>query len=177
MMHRIITRLSTAAAVLLVAAPAALAHSGHDHGESSLLMGLMHPLGGLDHLLTMLAVGLVAGRMGGRALWLLPLSFASAVLVGAVFGFAGVSTITAEAVILLSVLVIGVLALMPLRVDVRVLSLLCCGFGLAHGMAHGAEAPAAGQSLYVLGFMLSTLALHALGLAFGLAMRKPAVRA
>ena len=41
----------------LAAAPA-LAHP--DHGAASLASGLAHPLGGLDHLLAMLAVGLFA---------------------------------------------------------------------------------------------------------------------
>ena len=37
--------------------------------------GLTHPFTGLDHMLAMVAVGLWASQIGGRALWLLPLTF------------------------------------------------------------------------------------------------------
>ena len=52
-------------ALMLLASPA-LAHTGHDHG-SGFLAGITHPLFGPDHLLAMLAVGLWAGVVGGRA--------------------------------------------------------------------------------------------------------------
>ena len=37
--------------------------------------GLSHPFSGLDHILAMVAVGLWAAQLGGRALWLVPLTF------------------------------------------------------------------------------------------------------
>lgn len=49
-------KLFTAAALLL--APAlAFAHPGH--GDNGLVAGISHPLGGIDHLLAMVAVGFV----------------------------------------------------------------------------------------------------------------------
>ena len=36
--------------------------------------GFSHPLSGLDHILAMVAVGLFATCLGGRALWLVPLT-------------------------------------------------------------------------------------------------------
>ena len=45
-------------------------------------------------------------------------------------------------------------------------------FGLFHGNAHGLEAPAEGAGLYALGFVLSTITLHVLGLAMGLSAQK-----
>ena len=53
MIKRTLVRLSTLA-VLLAAATAASAHTGH--GTHHLMEGLAHPFG-LDHLLAMLAVG------------------------------------------------------------------------------------------------------------------------
>ena len=88
-MHRNVLRLATAlaAAAPPVLVPAlASAHPGHDAAD--LVHGFMHPLGGIDHILAMVAVGLLAARMGGRALLLVPASF---VLTMAVAGLAGMA--------------------------------------------------------------------------------------
>jgi urease accessory protein len=65
-----IVRLLVAAAIL-VAPGAALAHPGHG-AELGLYAGLAHPWSGIDHVLAMTAVGLLAARLGGRALWAVP---------------------------------------------------------------------------------------------------------
>lgn len=57
---------------VLFAAPAA-AHTGAGV-SAGLWHGVLHPLGGLDHLLTMLSVGVFAALLGGRARWLVPAS-------------------------------------------------------------------------------------------------------
>ena len=58
------------ALALLIAGPAS-AHSGAGT-VFSFQAGLLHPLGGPDHLLAMFAVGLLAAQLGGRAIWLVP---------------------------------------------------------------------------------------------------------
>ena len=63
----------------------AQAHVSSDH-TNSVLNGLSHPLLGLDHILAMLAVGLWAAQLGGRATWLVPASFVSLMIVGGVLG-------------------------------------------------------------------------------------------
>src|ERR1051325_2090722 len=68
---------------------AALAHVG-DHSHMSFTEGLLHPFSGVDHVLAMVAVGLWASQLGGRALWLLPLPFPAVVAVGAALGLRGV---------------------------------------------------------------------------------------
>ena len=61
---------------------AAHAHSGH--GEAAgFAHGFMHPLGGPDHVLAMVAVGMLAYRLGGRALWLIPSAFLLVMGIGA----------------------------------------------------------------------------------------------
>ena len=53
----------------LILPTAALAHSGHDHG--SVGGGFAHPLGGADHVLAMVALGLadaVLEKFGGDSL-------------------------------------------------------------------------------------------------------------
>src|SRR3954464_10367112 len=74
--------LSAAAFATCLLAPAAFAHPGHDSG-SGLSAGFLHPFLGLDHLLAMIAVGILAGQRGGRALVSLPASFIVAMIFGA----------------------------------------------------------------------------------------------
>src|SRR3954463_15255371 len=59
----------TIAAALTLVPTAAFAHPGigEMHGFSH---GFAHPLGGLDHMLAMVTVGIFAWQLGGRALWL-----------------------------------------------------------------------------------------------------------
>ena len=44
----------------------------HSYGGGGILSGFLHPLLGLDHLLAMLAVGILSAQIGGRALWSVP---------------------------------------------------------------------------------------------------------
>src|ERR1700712_2124331 len=69
---------------------AALAHPGHGAATGA-EAGFLHPLMGADHILAMVAVGLLAALRGGRALWALPLSFLTLMSVGAGLGMAGVA--------------------------------------------------------------------------------------
>src|SRR6266404_5261532 len=84
-MHR--TALRIAAVLLALAPTVAFAHPGHD--GASLVSGFLHPLGGFDHIIAMVAVGLLAARLGGRALWLVPASFVAAMAVAGLAGMAG----------------------------------------------------------------------------------------
>jgi urease accessory protein len=59
-------QVATALAVAMVV-PAAQAHIG-SHG-TGFGAGMAHPFIGLDHLLAMVAVGIWAALLGGRALW------------------------------------------------------------------------------------------------------------
>ena len=70
--------------VLLVPA-AAHAHGG-DVSAGGFVTGFLHPLTGLDHLLAILAVGVVAARRGGADLWRVPLFFAGMLVAGAALG-------------------------------------------------------------------------------------------
>ena len=99
----------TAFVVFFVFAPAAaLAHPGHD-GAGGLLHGLVHPVTGIDHVLAMIAVGLLAAQYGGRALWLVPTSFLVAMAVAGAIGMAGIPVQIVEVGIGLSVVVLGLM--------------------------------------------------------------------
>ncbi len=73
-MIRSIVKFGAAAMALVPLAASAHVGVGDTHG---FLAGFSHPLGGVDHILAMIAVGLFAAQLGGRALWLVPLTFVS----------------------------------------------------------------------------------------------------
>jgi urease accessory protein len=137
------------------------------------MSGLAHPLGGLDHILAMVAVGLWAAQRGGRALWIAPVTFVSVMAIGAGLGIAGFSLPLVAQGILASVLVLGVLIAAAVRLPLMASILLIGLFALFHGHAHGTEmAPAISSLIYGLGFMIATAALHAAGIGLGLAARQ-----
>jgi urease accessory protein len=152
-----------ASLVTLLTPAAALAHDGHAFGFAG---GVLHPLTGADHLLAMLAVGLWAGVLGGRAVWALPLAFVAALASGAVLGLSGLVLPGVEPGILASVVVLGAFAALALRLPLGVAVAGVAGFGLLHGMAHGAEV-AGPFAPFAAGFIASSIGLHLAGLAFG----------
>ena len=85
--------LAMGAFAIAISLPAiAQAHIGHDigHGEAiGFMHGLEHPIGGLDHILAMVAVGLWAAQLGGHAVWSVPLAFVGAMALGGVLGING----------------------------------------------------------------------------------------
>ena len=167
------TVLRTLLVPFLLAPGAALAHSGpagHDHG---FLHGFSHPLGGIDHLLAMIAVGLLAAHLGGRALWLVPLSFVSVMAFGGAIGFAQVQIPYVEVVIALSVVVLGALVALRTKVPVVAAMSIAGFFAIFHGHAHGAELPSGESALpYAAGFIAATALLHLVGIVIGLGFAK-----
>jgi urease accessory protein len=138
---------------------------GHVHGFAN---GLVHPLTGLDHICAMIAVGLWAAQRGGRALWLVPLTFVLAMTAGSALGMAGVSLPFVETGIIASVLILGVLIAASVRLPLAVSGLIVDVFALFHGQAHGLEMPGNASGLaYGAGFILATAGLHLLGISFG----------
>jgi hypothetical protein len=83
-----------------------MAHPGHG-AELGLAAGLAHPWSGIDHVLAMTAVGLLAARLGGRALWAVPAAFLSLMALGGIVTASGLSLPFAEVAIALSVAVFG----------------------------------------------------------------------
>ena len=107
-MRRTGLALGLAGAALMALPAAALAHTGHME-PGGFMHGFEHPLGGLDHLLAMVAVGLWAAQSGGRALLALPAAFVGAMILGGLAGMAGLPLPAVELGILGSVLALGAL--------------------------------------------------------------------
>lgn len=169
------TRLALASMAWLAAgASAALAHTGH--GTDGFTLGLLHPLTGTDHLLAMLAVGLWASFAPARLIWAAPAGFVVGMATGGVAGFAGFVLPGMEFTIVTSVILFGVLAFVAQQASGLIAFGLAAAFGAFHGMAHGAEMPAAVTALtYAAGVLLATIALHAGGVLFGLGVRRASV--
>src|SRR5258708_13527069 len=79
------TGLITAALTLIPAA--AFAHTGAPDAHG-FVWGFAHPFGGLDHVLAMVTVGILAWQLGGRALVLVPATFVLVMAAGAALGMA-----------------------------------------------------------------------------------------
>lgn len=155
-------------AAALLSAGAAQAHTVGAHG-AGFIAGFAHPFGGLDHLLAMIAVGLWAAQLGGRALWVVPAAFAGTMALGGIVGLAGYELSGFEQVVAASVLVLGMVIALALRMRTDLAAMLVGAFAVCHGLAHGAELPASAAPLgYVVGFILATALLHGVGCGLGL---------
>ncbi len=159
----------TSAALFL--ASTARAHPGHDgdHGLTwDFTGGALHPLGGLDHILAMVAVGIWAAQLGGRARWAVPAAFMVAMSAGAALGIGGAAFGGVEQAIAASVLALGLLVVTATRLPVAAGMAVAALFAVFHGLAHGAEMPVnAGGIGYGAGFLAATAALHASGVVLG----------
>jgi urease accessory protein len=130
--------------------------------------GLLHPLSGIDHLLVMIAVGVYAARLGGRALWIVPASFVAVMMLGGAIGMAGIGLPFVEIAIALSVVALGGAIALGLDMPAATAAALVGVFALFHGHAHGAEMPETVSGLaYGAGFVAATVALHLAGIGLG----------
>jgi urease accessory protein len=163
-----VTISAAAIALLPVAAAAHPGIAGHTHGFAS---GFSHPLSGIDHILAMIAVGLYAAHLGGRALWVVPSSFVSVMALAGVVGMAGVALPFAESGIALSLVVLGLAVGLQINVPILLASASVGCFAVFHGYAHGAAMLASMSGLtYSLGFICATMLLHVTGVALGVAI-------
>ena len=159
----------TAFVIFFVLAPAAaLAHPGHD-SAGGLLHGIVHPVTGIDHVLAVVAVGVLAALYGGRALWLVPMSFLVAMAAAGAIGMAGIPVQIMESGIGLSVVVLGLMIAFQIKPPTLVAMVVVGFFALFHGYAHGTETPngLAGLS-FAAGFLVATGVLLGVGVGLGL---------
>ncbi|SJM96521.1 HupE/UreJ family protein [Crenothrix polyspora] len=159
--------------LLLGISQSALAHTGMGttHG---FMAGFVHPWQGVDHLLVMFVIGLWGCVLGGRALWILPLSFLMLMAAGAGLSFVGISLPFAELWVASSVVVFGLIIGFNTRLSEHWATGLVMVFALFHGYVHAEEITSGTAHLpYVLGFLVATALLHLLGIGAGLFSTKP----
>jgi urease accessory protein len=158
-----------------------LAHIGL--GTNGFWTGLLHPLTGVDHLLAMLAFGILAAVVADRRIaWVTPGAFVGGMVIGGVLGIAGVGSGSVETAIAVSIAVPGALIAATLVPSFRLsvwVPAIALAVGAIHGIAHGSEVPgSAHPALYVAGFVAATICLHLSGVFVGTTVgRNAAVRA
>jgi urease accessory protein len=159
-------------ALLALSTPApVLAHAGSG-SQSVFVSGFLHPLGGLDHVLAMVTVGLLAAALGGRAILGIPAAVIGMMILGGLLGAAGVELPGFEWGIAASVIVLGLMVARGGLWPSGTVTGLVGTFGVFHGYAHGVTLPAAsGAAIYMLGFASTTLLLHVGGITAGVLMQ------
>src|SRR5262245_37141554 len=163
----LILRLCAVAFTLFPIAASAHVAFGDSHG---FMHGFSHPLSGIDHILAMVAVGLFAAHLGGRALWLVPMTFVSVMALAGFAGMAGVKLPFVEIGIGVSVVVLSLAVAFQLNVPTLVAMALVGILAIFHGHVHGAEMPESASGFaYGVGFICATALLHAIGMSLGLA--------
>ena len=182
--QRTISAIAPCTAMVMTAmlSTSAMAHTGGDHLHThdalgSFMSGALHPMGGLDHLAAMLSVGLWTalgagvGTTRATQLWTAPLAFAATLLLGALLALGGVQLPGVEPMIAASLLVVGLLVASRTQLSIGAGAGLVATFALFHGLAHGQEL--GGHAMAALtGMVLSTVVLHASGIALGLALQR-----
>jgi urease accessory protein len=145
----------------------ALAHSGVGQANS-FASGIAHPLGGADHILAMVAVGLWGVLAGGRAIWVWPTTFLATMLAGFAAATVGLQMPFVEPALWSSIIILGLFVALAVKAPVWLGAAMAGAFALFHGHAHGTEAATACLIPYAAGFALTTAGLHATGIGFGL---------
>src|SRR5215831_818164 len=92
----------------------AFAHTGVGD-TNGFVHGFGHPISGLDHVLAMVMVGVLAWQLGGRALWLVPTTFVAVMALAGALGIAGIGISFVEIGIAASVVVLGAMVASELK--------------------------------------------------------------
>lgn len=155
------------------------AHPHHDHSTpefarpNEFQSGFLHHIFGVDHVLAMVAVGILSGQVGGRSLWIGPTTFLVGAGIGGLAGLAHVGIPSVEMLIAFSLIAIGLALTLKMIPELSVLYLSFIFFGFVHGHVHGMEIPNAIQGMtYLIGFLIGSTLLHVVGVIFGLLFKK-----
>src|SRR5215470_4292315 len=104
--------------------------------SGGLISGLLHPLTGADHLITMVAVGIWGAQLGAPAIWVLPVTFPLVMAIGGVLGVLRIPLPMPEVVIAVSALVLGIAVATRLRLPFAAAAAVVAVFAIFHGHAH-----------------------------------------
>lgn len=144
----------------------ALAHLDGSGLGGGFVSGFSHLLGGLDHVVAMVAVGLWGAFLGAPAIWLLPIVFPVVMAIGGALGVAGIPIPSVEVGIALSAVVLGLMVVGAVRPPLWIAAVIVGAFAIFHGHAHGTELPSTANALaYSAGFVVATGLLHVAGIA------------
>jgi urease accessory protein len=162
-------RFSAAIVAMLIAQPA-FAHADPS-AHASAAAGFFHPLLGADHLLAMVAVGVLAAVQPRRwAQFALPAAFVAGMAAGIVMAMFGIVLPLAEPMILASIFTLGAILALSVRLPVLGGMAMVGLFGVFHGTAHGLEIGSASALPFGLAVLAATAVLHGAGAALGAAI-------
>lgn len=127
--------------------------------------GFLHPVLGFDHLLAMVAVGIIATQIGGKQVYILPTLFVCIMFIGALFGFENINFLNDETAIQISLLALGLVIAFEKKFPFVLTVIFIAFFAFFHGHAHGLELPKISNAFkYAGGFILATALLHISGI-------------
>lgn len=166
---RIATVAPVGIATMLLSALPAAAHVGGSSG--GFVAGFVHPFTGIDHLVAIAGVGVLAAFRGRGTVLSLPTAFLAAMAGGAILAIAGAAIPGAEVMIILSLLTFGILLGSGERLGLLPVHGAVAFFAIFHGVAHGNEmALSAAPSAYILGFVSASALLLGIGAIFAAPM-------
>ena len=127
--------------------------------------GFYHPVLGFDHLLAMIAVGMISTLYAKKEVFIIPSVFVVFMSIGSIFAIKNINFLDNEFSISLSLIVLGFVILLKNKLPIIMTISFVGFFGFFHGHAHGTEMPGmTSLNNYILGFILSTSLLHILGI-------------
>ena len=133
------------------------------------LSGVGHPVIGIDHLVFVIAIGLLAALSNRRGL-VIPTAFAISTILGTLIHLQSIDLPAPELIISASVLIIGIFLAKENRTNPILLTVLVAIAGIFHGYAYGesivgAETTALGA--YLIGFGSIQLCVSAIAFYLG----------
>lgn len=146
------------ATLTLLMSGSVYAHPGPEVVGGGFLVGLTHPLFGLDHIVAMVAVGLWSLNQTPKFRSMIPLLATLGMLLGALSAWAGLVISGTEFGIAISVLLMGLLVITLAKIPTALGSSMVVLFLFCHGQAHGSEMPSdTAPWAYLVGFLIATL--------------------
>lgn len=156
----------------------ASAHPFHWASDSlGFVGGLIHPLTGTDHIITMLAVGLWMSQTGRRLVYLMPFVFVAFMLMGCGLSLIPIEIAHAENVMYLTVLMLGLMLVsgrhVPLSVGIIITNSVAVFHGYVHAYDMWLDVSAIG---YTIGFALTTMVLIMVGVVVRMLINRLAIK-
>ena len=155
--------------VSLLGASPALAHHPNDGKLPStfvegFLSGIGHPVIGIDHLVFVVAIGLLAA-LSKKLGMVIPVAFVAATAIGTAIHLQSIDLPVPELIVSASVLVMGIFLAREKQMNLAIITAIGAIAGIFHGYAYGesivgAETTALGA--YLLGFCSIQLAISAI---------------
>ena len=153
--------------LVLVQPMLAEAHPLHWATESiGFFGGLIHPITSIEHVFTMLAVGLWMSPGSRQTIYFMPVMFVTLMLVGGSLTLIPLEIAHAEMLMNLSVLILGLMLVLGGKATSPLSALAVANVAVFHGYLHAYDMLLDVDAIaYTVGFALATLVLIAAGMA------------